>query len=140
MRIRVLSDLHLEFQGWMPPAATADVVVLAGDVHVGADGLDWAQRQFAGAPVVYVPGNHEYYGSDLSEMLTELRVAARGRGIHLLDGDEIIIDGVRFLGATLWTDFELYGPEPHEVARAMAAAQQGMRDYRVIRQRGSGLS
>jgi predicted phosphodiesterase len=139
MKIRVLSDLHLEFQGWTPPAATADVVVLAGDIHVGIEGLYWARRQFPDTSVVYVPGNHEFYGSDLSEMLAELRAEAHRLGIHLLDGEEIIIDRVRFLGATLWTDFELYGSEPHAVARAMTSAQQGMLDYRVIRRLGSGL-
>ena len=35
MRIRVLSDLHLEFMDWNPPKAGADVVGLAGDIHVG---------------------------------------------------------------------------------------------------------
>ena len=42
MKIRILSDLHLEFQDWTPPESDADVVVLAGDIHVGTRGIDWA--------------------------------------------------------------------------------------------------
>jgi predicted phosphodiesterase len=61
MRIRVLSDLHLEFREWNPPKADADVVVLAGDIHVGVKGIEWARRSFPAIPIVYVPGNHEFY-------------------------------------------------------------------------------
>jgi hypothetical protein len=55
-------QLHLEFQGWIPPKSDADIVVLAGDVHVGVRGIEWARRSFPLCPVVYVPGNHEFYG------------------------------------------------------------------------------
>jgi hypothetical protein len=55
MRIRVLSDLHLEFKDWKPPKADADVVVLAGDIHVGVKGIEWARLSFPSIPIVYVP-------------------------------------------------------------------------------------
>jgi hypothetical protein len=51
MRIRVLSDLHLEFKDWTPPKTDADVVVLAGDIHVGVKGVEWARRSFPSVPV-----------------------------------------------------------------------------------------
>ena len=63
LRIRVLSDLHLEAAPFDPPAAAADVVVLAGDIHNGAAGVEWAQRTFE-APVLYVAGNHEPYDGE----------------------------------------------------------------------------
>jgi predicted phosphodiesterase len=138
LRIRVLSDLHLEFAGWTPPAAAADVVVLAGDIHVGTAGLEWARREFPDVPIVYVPGNHEFYEFEMLAMLAELRAAAQRLGISLLDGDAVDVGGVRFLGATLWTDFELYGSAPREVALAMSDAVRGMLDYRLIR-RGTEL-
>jgi Icc-related predicted phosphoesterase len=43
------------------------------------------------------------------------------------------------LGATLWTDFALYGSEPRIVERAMAIAAQAMVDYRLIRMHGSRM-
>jgi predicted phosphodiesterase len=132
-RLRVFSDLHLEFRDWNPPAAQADVVVCAGDIHVGVAGLEWARRRFAETPVIYVAGNHEYFGAELNETRAALSGAAARLGIHFLDPGEVVLAGVRFLGTTLWTDFELYGDEPEQVAQAMHHAKRLMRDYRTIR-------
>ena len=65
MRLRVLSDLHLEHhdEGRVLPHVEADVIILAGDIHAGTQGLHWAAAQFANTPVLYVPGNHEFYGT-----------------------------------------------------------------------------
>lgn len=139
MKVRVLSDLHLEFADWDPPAAQADAVVLAGDIHVGTAGLEWARRRFPDGPILYVAGNHEFYEFELPTMLAELRATASRLGIHFLDGDESVVAGVRFLGATLWTNFELNGGAPGEMARAMSDAKLGMLDYRLIRRQGSEL-
>jgi 3',5'-cyclic AMP phosphodiesterase CpdA len=139
MRLRILSDLHLEFHEWDAPAADADVVVLAGDIDVGTDGLTWARAQFPALPIVYVPGNHEYYGKRWQSRLASLRQAAADRGIHLLDGDEVILRDVRFLGATLWTDFALGTSEPSAVAEAMELARRRVNDFRVIGHGTDGL-
>ena len=128
MKIHLLSDLHLEFQDWTPPATDADVVVLAGDIHLGTRGVDWAARHFD-KPVVYVPGNHEFYKHNLTTLPAKLREAAVGSTVRVLMDEAVLIDGVRFLGATLWTDFALLGQSPE----AMRAAQQEMTDYKKIR-------
>jgi predicted phosphodiesterase len=132
MRIRVLSDLHLEFCAWTPPAADADVVVLAGDIHVGVRGLEWAREQFPATPVIYVAGNHEFYGEQVNEVLAALRKVADRLGIYLLDADELVLGDTRFLGATLWTDFALYGTGSRLLG-AMNDAERGMNDFRLIR-------
>lgn len=139
MRIRVLSDLHLEFQDWTPPSVPADVVVLAGDIHVGVAGVTWARKHFPRTQIIYVPGNHEFFGGEMSVALHDLRRIASAHDVHLLDGDAATIGGVRFLGAILWTDFALYGSEAPMIARAFANARQGMVDYRAIRVLDSGL-
>jgi len=139
MKIRVLSDLHLEFAGWTPPPLETDVVVLAGDIDVGVGGLEWAREQFPATPVIYVAGNHEFYGGRLEEVLAALREAACHLGITVLEGDELVLSGTRFLGATLWTDFALYGSEPRQIARAMAEARHGITDFRLIRYGQAGL-
>ncbi|MHB8814215.1 MAG: metallophosphoesterase [Steroidobacteraceae bacterium] len=138
MKIRVLSDLHLEFQDWNPPDAEADAVVLAGDIHSGARGVEWARRQFPVLPILYVPGNHEFYGRDIQETLSELQKAGRRFRVDVLHGRGVVIDGVRFLGATLWTDFALHGADPRSVARAMNDAKRGMGDFSVIRHGARG--
>ena len=133
VKIRILSDLHLEFQHWAPPKGDADVVVLAGDIHVGTQGVEWAHRHFAPSPVVYVPGNHEFYGEHMQNLRGELLRTDRNSKIHVLDGHDLLIGGVRFLGATLWTDFALHGTDLSSVDRAMVDADYGMNDFRLIR-------
>jgi Icc-related predicted phosphoesterase len=139
LKIRFLSDLHLEFSNWRPPQADEDVVVLAGDIHEGREGIPWARKYFPDRPIIYVPGNHEYYGRDIDELREGLRDSARSNGVHFLDGDEAIIDGVRFVGATLWTDYEIDGCDPEAVGRAMRNCQEGITDFGVIRRWGGVL-
>ncbi|HEY6921858.1 MAG TPA: metallophosphoesterase [Steroidobacteraceae bacterium] len=133
IRFRIFSDLHLEFCDWTPPGGTAEAVLLAGDISVGKHGIEWARRHFADSPIIYVPGNHEFYGARLPDALDVLREAARRCDVHLLDGDSCVVDGTRFLGATLWTDYALYGSEPADLDRAMADAIMEMNDFRAIK-------
>jgi predicted phosphodiesterase len=135
LRMRVLSDLHLEFAAMEPAAVACDLVVLAGDIHQGIDGLAWARRSFPDLPIVYVPGNHEYYGQDWDALPGQMAQAAREHQIHLLDRSAVVIDGVRFLGCTLWTDFDLFGEDRR--AASMAAAGKALFDYRFIRCQGN---
>lgn len=132
MRLRILSDLHHETFGGERDiaAASADVVVLAGDIHTHRRGLAWAARMFPHTPVIYVAGNHEYYHAHLQKLEAQLRDDARRLGLHFLEKDALILDGVRFLGTTLWTDFDLYGPQGAQAAAHMA--MQVMPDFRCI--------
>jgi predicted phosphodiesterase len=129
VRIRVLSDLHLEVESFAPAEVPADVVVLAGDIDNGAAGVEWAERTFR-APVLYVAGNHEYYDHEFHEVNAALKVAATDR-VRLLDCSEAISDDVRFLGCTLWTDYTLAaGPGRSEVIEQARAKNP---DYATIR-------
>ena len=143
MRILVLSDLHLEFRRpYAPPAGVAfDVVILAGDIHrPGVAAVEWAENTFQ-CPVIFVAGNHEYYGSELHEQLHAMRRAAEGTRVHVLERDVVDIDGVTFVGCTLWTDFALpigneeepisYFEEPN-IERALAAANRRLEDFTSI--------
>ena len=129
MKLHILSDLHIEFEAFNLPMTDADVVILAGDIHVAQKGLDWAKEKIHNKPVIYVLGNHEYYGQAFPKHLEKLQQLARGSNIHILENDSIDIDGVRFLGCTLWTDFKLFG----EPKIAGYAATEKMTDYRKIR-------
>ena len=128
MRIRLLSDLHLEYCAWIPPPLNTDLVVLAGDIHNGLLGIRWAAEHFT-VPVIYVPGNHEYDGHDLIKLRQSWRAPTWPSHIHVLDDRAVEIDGVRFVGSTLWTDFNLYGDQ----ITAMDAAARMMSDYARIR-------
>jgi predicted phosphodiesterase len=136
MKIHVLSDLHLEHSQRHPPfelpPTPADVVVLAGDIDNGTRAIEWAEHTFPDKTVLYVPGNHEFYGSELSETAAALQERARrSQNVHVLDNKELIVDGVRFLGTTLWTDFALLGTEPKE--NIFREARNYVLDFRKIR-------
>lgn len=133
MRLHVLSDIHLEFGDYEPPPVDADAVVLAGDIGVGLQGIDWINEHFQDVPRLYVPGNHEFYHRDVA-LIEDIKARA-GEKVFVMDDDQIVIGNVRFLGCMLWTDFALYG----EARRPMAMdyTRRCMSDFSVIRD-GSG--
>lgn len=137
MKIRVLSDLHLEAdQPEIIPHADADLVVLAGDIHNHAEGLRWAAETFDGAvPVVYVPGNHEYYDGEFGALEAAMHDAAASvDNVHFLNNATLVdpLGQWRVLGTTLWTDFDLYGNDEASRAASIAAAERVMLDYRGL--------
>ncbi len=124
----------MEFAPFTPDpqaAAAADVVVLAGDIDVGVKGVRWAARAFAGKPVIYVTGNHEFYGGHWHTTLAQMRAEAEALGVHFLENDSLEIDGVRFLGCSLWTNFEYFGRDRRH--RAMLDVENGMNDFKLIK-------
>ncbi len=133
MKIWLLSDLHLEYVDLRQPLAVpdADVCVMAGDLcRAPANGVHWLAKHIAHAmPCVYVAGNHEFYKGSIKEGLEDGKsAAAQFANVHFLENDVAIINGVRFIGATLWTDYRIDGhPEI-----AMFHARERMNDYRQI--------
>ena len=129
MRLHILADLHLEFGPVVVPTTEADVVVLAGDIHLGSKGLEWAKSHFGDKPMIYVLGNHEFYRHALPELTERLEDETRGSHIQLLENKAVEFGGFTFLGCTLWTDFALRcKPES-----SMQAAEDMMNDYRIVR-------
>ena len=136
VKIQLLSDLHLEVHPhFVPtPAPGADLLVLAGDVgsYQGGSLLkddDFGLGRFSPnhgwpTPVLYVPGNHEYDGLDFDATHARLRQTCERLGITWLERETVTLqqltgaDGtggpdapaVRFVGTTLWTDFDALGP------------------------------
>lgn len=139
MNLYLQSDLHLGPYTFEPPDVEADVVALVGDIGTHTHGLQWAIRTFGprGMTILYVTGNHEFYDAELHGLLAELhRIAAEARSagvdVWVLENEAHVKDGVRFLGATLWTDYRLYGGGA-AMADAMARAARHMNDHQLIR-------
>jgi Icc-related predicted phosphoesterase len=130
MRLHILSDLHLSVAPLELPRVAADVVVLAGDLGRPKEAIAWASG--FEAPVLYVPGNHEFYGGTIEDTVAELRALCAGTNVRLLERDEVILGGVRFLGTTLWTDFRLHG-DGEARDGAMQLARTLVRDFSRIR-------
>lgn len=134
MKILLLSDLHLEFAPLETEGVLGrdcDVVVLAGDIGEGTRGIKWARQAFPGQRIVYVSGNHEFYHHDWDRTLDELRAAAGELEIDFLENDEVVIGDVRFLGCTLWVDFNYFGDGTRE--SSMLHFERGLNDCQVIR-------
>jgi predicted phosphodiesterase len=129
MRLHVLSDLHTEYADFDVPKTDAKVVVLAGDIGVGTAAMDWVAQQTLSLPVVYVPGNHEYYGQDINS--TDRLAAVAPENVRVLADKDCVIDGVRFLGSTLWTDFKFDGDGEAWFARERA--KRLIEDFTAIR-------
>lgn len=137
MRLLILSDLHHELWRGKAPhidskISRPDVVILAGDINGGAKAVGWAANAFAGTPVLYVSGNHEAYGKNLDDVQDAIEAACLAApNVHFLNCGEYIHENVRFIGATLWTDFKLFGDDTR--ADAMRGAESVMTDYKRIR-------
>lgn len=134
MRLHVLSDIHLEFTGgkydYEPPEC--DVVICAGDISPGVRGIMWAAETYGsamGQDVIYCSGNHEFYGKRrIWRHYEKMQAKANDLRVHFLQNSTVVIDEVRFIGCTLWTDFNLQGDQP----LAMIRAHGSMNDYKMI--------
>jgi predicted phosphodiesterase len=151
MKIRVVSDLHLEFGGLLVTNEKEDdLLILSGDIIVGSvlrperrnhpenlshhekveaerfhDFFTMVSKEFKN--VIMVPGNHEYYHGDISRENHTIRdFLAQFDNVHFLLNESIVIDGIRFIGTPLWTDFN--GGDPI----SMLKAESLMNDYHII--------
>ncbi|WP_366942088.1 hypothetical protein [Cupriavidus basilensis] len=125
-RIHVLSDVHLDTGPYeIPTALEFDILVAAGDIGPVELAVPWLAG--IGRPVVYVLGNHEAWDREIGAVVEAARDLARGTKVHVLEQEGVVIYGVRFLGATLWTNFGEWNP-----ALVQSAAMH-MQDYRYIR-------
>ncbi|MBB4804845.1 Icc-related predicted phosphoesterase [Chryseobacterium defluvii] len=129
MKIQIISDLHQEFGYTDLCFDHSDVVVLAGDVNLGTKGIEWIKGAIPNKPVIYVLGNHEYYKGSYPKTLNKIKDAARNSDVFVLEDSFVDVGDVRFHGATLWTDFSIFGdPKYHGMI-----CQPVMNDYRKIR-------
>ena len=137
MKIRLCSDLHLEFQSIDIPAG--DVLILAGDivnVKEMSDGtpqgkfyIKWLEDIANKYNKVFMClGNHEFYGGRLDKTADKLReiIDVENSNITLLDNSYETYEGVNFIGGTLWTNYDC------ENAAKMMVAKKAMTDYYVI--------
>lgn len=136
MKLWIFSDMHrdLNREGgfYEPEPVEADVCVVAGDMHPNLPTSILSLAKVSKRmPVVYVPGNRDYYGGSMQGLLDQARLATKtvpGKGIHLLQDEAVTIGSTRFVGATLWTDFSLAG----NTEAAVAKAWSGIADFSMI--------
>ena len=127
MKIQYMSDLHLEFAPMPVPPVLGDVLVLAGDIHLGVNAIPWIEQcaqKFE--HVIYILGNHEYYGQMMWKLPDKIRRSLAGysmddpafpaavtplklnklfdpiTNVYFLDNESVTLDGVHFHGSTMW--------------------------------------
>lgn len=132
MKINYFSDLHLEFGKLEQPANDADIIVAAGDIGPGLMGLHWLRS--LNKPVIYIAGNHEFYGTELEQALADLRRYSEGTQVYFLENESVIVQGVRFVGCTLWTDLFRQGEDK------VLQLQLMLNDFRKIRYQETSFS
>lgn len=124
-RLHLLSDLHLESGPYaVPELLDFDIAVAAGDIGPIELAVPWlAALQ---KPVVFVLGNHERYGHGIVDSVVHAKRLAQGTQVRVLERGQVVIQGVRFLGCTLWTDLYRFD------SSFVQAAHWVMKDYRNI--------
>jgi len=157
-RLRVLSDLHQEFvrtsQYGLHPLTKFDpetemdgdfdYLAIVGDLDVPLTrSLEWIADRFSGETVLYVPGNHDFYsnpgkhetGFTMLEQIDAGLELADKLGIHLLHDRVLEFPdyGIRFIGATLWTDMTTVGLGTKHSKMAQAEGKNGMNDFKNIK-------
>lgn len=147
MKLWVLSDLHRDYQDWGPLyVPDADACVVAGDVGQGlVRSMRWLQEVVGyHMPVVMVAGNHEFYrGAVVESYMEALTAEHECPDVHLLEDSSVVLGGVRFVGATLWTDYEVMTAAGGDLstatgdlamarAWAMEVASSQLNDHRAI--------
>lgn len=111
MKIQIVSDLHLDFgYGEHKAVKDRDLLVIAGDLAEGTTGFPYILDQLKHSPVLYVPGNHEYYGGDYDSVnAVWSRIAADTPGLTYLHRGHTTykVGGktYRFVCSTLWSNF-----------------------------------
>jgi Icc-related predicted phosphoesterase len=141
MKLWIFSDLHVDVPNTSAPyilperpdqTNDCDVVIIAGDVREDyTKSVKWILAQDFKKPVVFVGGNHEGYRCSRDYTSEKAKQLTVGTNIHFLQDESVIIQDTIFCGATLWTDFLLYGES--QFFQARYTAYKTMNDYSLIR-------
>lgn len=134
MKIQIFSDLHVDVFPVKPIsiAGGVEAVIVAGDTCEGGLSAFEQLRRIVPIhiPIVMVMGNHEYYRRFVRSELDLARSQAPAFNVHLLENETVVLGGVRFVGATLWTDYGFFGEASRAAVMNLCAA--GMNDHRRI--------
>ena len=134
MRLQIISDIHTEFhddcgkqfiQEYLRPK-DVDILLIAGDLadhRCMTQTIDLLAKAYQNSWILYVPGNHDYYGSSIPKMLKHLKtIFSKYPNFVLLNNDLIRLNGIDFVGTTLWFKYN----------NVNAAFSNRLNDFRMI--------
>ena len=105
MNIQIMSDLHLEHDNRFifKKAENADILILAGDIGSYTFQSDFVRECASQITTIMIMGNHEPLGYSIKETV-EAWKALNIPNLYILDNETIEINGVHFIGSTLWSN------------------------------------
>ncbi len=126
LKIQIISDLHLEFGDMVVPRIDRDLLIIAGDLDIGKKPIKFIKEQLKISPVIYILGNHEFYHQDYDEIM-DFWKKIKITNFYFLENSAVELNGIKFLGAILWTDINKGNKKD------IAEAKLGLNDFYVIR-------
>lgn len=137
MKIRILSDLHLDVAPFTFKKGDEDIVVLAGDI-VTCDPRYFGRFvrliESIDKPIVYIKGNHEAYMAIVQNVDKEIRILeATYKHFHFLDDQVYETGDYRFIGSTLWSNLDITPPK--DELRIKSLVEWGINDFKLIMDR-----
>lgn len=138
-KINLISDLHLDASNCTINTANADYLVIAGDLATEKDLIYYFFERVSpkDIPIIYVLGNHEFEYQDIDTYVIELKkLLSDFPNVHILDNESIVLDGIKFIGTTLWSNFELDGLDLKK--EAMIWSEENIVDFHHIYKKENG--
>lgn len=132
MKIRLLSDLHADYTKYKFKRGEEDLLCLLGDIYDGTEGIAWVKENIPeDLRTLIVLGNHDFYGHDYEETVTLWEETFKNTNITVLHNDHIMIEGVLFVGGTMFSDFNLSGISEAWFVRQRA--KTAIQDFAMIK-------
>jgi len=138
MKIKFESDLHIDFgHGYIPNLKDVDVYCIAGDLAELKNCFNFIIKlaeKYPNTDIIYINGNHTFYHSYIEKAdIFFSGIEAVHKNFHYLNNNSVIINGIRFIGSTLWTSLNNRSPID------MYDAGSSMNDFRLIRYKNGAL-
>lgn len=138
-KVQLMSDLHLDSARIKIDVSASDIVLILGDTTFEDENWYWLFDRLDGKKTIVIPGNHDYDGHDVATRDEEIKdIAKKYENIYYLNNETVVLDGIRFIGSCLWTDFK--ADEPYLSQKSSMTLAQNIAHLKTIAYNGKRLS
>lgn len=137
--LQIMSDLHLDASRMQINVQNSDIVLILGDTTFEDENWYWLFDRLEGKPTIIIPGNHEYDGHDIATRDKEIKaIAEQYKNIYYLNNESVIVEGIKFIGTCLWTDFK--ADEPYLSQSSSMQLARDIGHLKTIKNNGRALT